>query len=76
MGSQRVGHDVTLTFTLLVAQRLRIHRPRQETQVPSLDWEDPLEKGMATCSGILAWKISWTEEAGGFQSLGSQKSKT
>ena len=76
MGSQRVEHDVTFTFTLLVAQRLRIHRPRQETRVPSLDWEDPLEKGMATCSGLLAWKISWTEEPGGFQSLGSQKSKT
>ena len=34
----------------------------QETQVQSLGWEDPLEKGMATHSTILAWRISWTEE--------------
>ena len=37
----------------------------QETWVQSLDWEDPLEKGMATHSGILVWKIPWTEEPGG-----------
>ena len=34
----------------------------EETQVPSLGWEDPLQKGMATDSSTLAWKISWTEE--------------
>ena len=45
---------------------------RQETQVPSLGWEDPLEKGMATHSSILAWKIPWKEEPGGLQSVGSQ----
>ena len=44
----------------------------QETCVQSLDQEDPLEKGMATHSSILAWKISWTKEAGRLQSLGSQ----
>ena len=38
----------------------------QETQVRSLGWEDPLEKGMATHSSILAWRILWTEEPGGF----------
>ena len=43
-----------------------------ETGVRSLDWEDPLEKGMATHSGILAWRIPWTEEPGGLQSMGSQ----
>ena len=37
----------------------------QETRVQSLSQEDPLEKGMATYSGILAWRISWTEEPGG-----------
>ena len=37
----------------------------QETQVPSLGWEDPLEEGMATYSSILAWRIPWTEEPGG-----------
>ena len=45
----------------------------QETQVGSLDWEDPLEKEMATHSSILAWKISWTEEPGGLQTMGSQR---
>ena len=44
----------------------------QETHVQSLNWEDPLEKGMATLSGILAWRIPWTEEPGGLQSTGSQ----
>ena len=45
----------------------------QETQVQSLSWEDPLEKGMATHSSILAWKIPWTEESGRLQSMGSQR---
>ena len=44
-----------------------------ETQVPSLGWEDPLEKEMATHSSILAWRILWTEEAGRLQSMGSQR---
>ena len=44
----------------------------QGTQVQSLGWEDPLEEGMATHSSILAWKIPWTEEPGGLQSMGSQ----
>ena len=45
----------------------------QETQVQSLGREDPLEKGMATRSSILAWKIPCTEEPGGLQPMGSQK---
>ena len=44
--------------------------------VQSLDQEDPLEKEMATYSSILAWRLSWTEEPGGLQSVGSQKSWT
>ena len=44
-----------------------------ETQVQSLGQEDPLEKGMATHSSILAWRIPWTEEPGGLQSKGSQR---
>ena len=48
----------------------------QETQVPSLGREDPLEKGMATRSSGLAWKIPWTEQPGGLQSVGSLKSRT
>ena len=45
----------------------------QETQVQSLGWEDPLEKEVATYSSILEWRILWTEEPGGLQSLGSQR---
>ena len=45
----------------------------QETWVQSLGWEDPLEEEMATHSSILAWKIQWTEESGGPQSMGLQR---
>ena len=45
----------------------------QETQVRSLDQEESLEKGLATHSSVLAWKIPWTEEPGGLQSMGLQK---
>ena len=45
----------------------------QETWVPSLDWEDPLKEGRATNSSILAWRIPWTEEPGGLQSIGSHR---
>ena len=46
----------------------------QETQVQSLGWEDPLEKGMATHSSVLAWRIPWAEEPGGLQSMGCKES--
>ena len=46
----------------LVAQSIKNLPAMQETQVQSLGWEDPLEKGMATHSSILAWRIPWTEE--------------
>ena len=46
---------------------------RQETQVRSLGWEDPLEKGMAVHSSILAWRIPWTEEPSEPQSIGLQR---
>ena len=45
----------------------------QKTRVQFLGWEDPLEKGMATHSSILAWRIPWTEESGGLYSVGSQR---
>ena len=45
----------------------------RETWIQSLGWEDPLEKGMATHSSILAWEIPWTEKPGELQSMGSQK---
>ena len=57
----------------LVAQSVKTLPAVQETQVRSRGWEDPLEKEMATHSSILAWKISWTEEPGGLQSMGSQR---
>ena len=44
-----------------------------ETRVSSLGWEDPLEKGMATHSSILTWRIPWMEEPGRLQSIGSQR---
>ena len=56
-----------------VAQWSGIHLPKQETRVQSLGWEDPLEEGMATQSSVLAWRIPWTEEPGGLQSMGSQR---
>ena len=53
---------------------LMVKRPpvMQETQVRSLGGEDPLQKGMATRSSILAWRIPWTEEPGRLQHMGSQ----
>ena len=48
----------------LVAQMLKNQSAMQDTQVQSLSWEDPLEKGMATHFSILAWRIPWTEEPG------------
>ena len=57
----------------LVAQLVKNLPARQETRVRSLGWEDPLEKEMATHSSTLAWRISWTEEPGGPQSLVSPR---
>ena len=58
----------------LVAQLVKNLPGMQETQVQSLTQEDPLEKGMATHSSILAWRIPQTEEPGELQSMGSQES--
>ena len=57
----------------LVAQMVKNLPAMRETWVQSLGLEDPLEKGMATHSSILAWKIPWTEEPGGLQSIGLQR---
>ena len=56
-----------------MAQTLKHLPVVRETRVPSLGWEDPLEKEKAAHSSILAWEIPWTEEPGGLQSMGSQK---
>ena len=61
------------TRVSLVAQKVKSLPAMQEAWVQSLGQEDPLEKGMATHSSILAWKIPWTEEPGGLQSVGLQR---
>ena len=60
-------------LTSLVAQMVKHLFTMWETRVRSLGWDDPLAKEVVTHSGILAWKIPWTEEPGGLQSMGSQR---
>ena len=64
-----------IALASLVAQMVKNLPAMWETWVLSLGQEDPLEKGMATYSSILAWRIPRTKESGGLQSLGSQKSQ-
>ena len=61
--------------TTLVAQTVKNLPAMRETQVRSLGWEDLREKGMVGHSSILVWRIPWTEELGGLQFTGSQKSQ-
>ena len=56
-----------------LAQAVNNLSTMQETQVRSLDWEDPLEKGAETHFNILSWRIPWTEEPGRLQSMGLQR---
>ena len=65
-----IGIDI---YTLLVAQTVKCLSAMLEPGVQSLGQEDPLKKEMATHSSTLAWKIPWTEEPGGPQSMGSQR---
>ena len=58
-----------MSSSSLVAQMVKNLPAMQETWVRPLGWEDPLEKGMATHSSILAWRIPWTEKLGGLQSM-------
>ena len=64
------------TWASLVAQTVKSLSAMQETRVWSLGQEDTLEKWMATHSSVLVWEIPWTEEPGGLQFMGSQKSWT
>ena len=57
----------------LVAQTVKNLPSMQETWVRSLGWEDPLEKGMATHSSVLTWRLPWTVGPGGLQSMGWQR---
>ena len=62
-----------IVWKVIVAQWYRIHLLMQEKQIWSLGQEEPLEKQMATHSGILAWKFPWTEKSGRLQPMGSQR---
>ena len=68
-----IGYPLQYSWASLVAQMVKSLPAMQETQVQSLGWEDPLEKEMTTHSSSLAWKIPWTEEPGGPQSMGLQR---
>ena len=63
---------IGIKFLVVVAQSVK-NPAMQETWVQSQGWEDPLEKEMATHSSILVWRIPWTEDPGGLQSMGSQR---
>ena len=76
MGSHRVGHDWSDLAAAAAAASGSVVKNlplMQEMWVWSPGWEDPLQEEMATHSSILAWKIPWTEEPGGLQSIGSQR---
>ena len=75
-GLSELLHSDFLLTSFPVAQTVKNLPAMQETQVGSLGWEDPLEKGKATHSSILAWRILWTEEPGGLPSIGVAKSWT
>ena len=68
-----MGYPLQYSWAPLVAQTVKNPPAMRETWVRSLGWEDPLEEGMATHSSLLAWRIPWTEEPGGLQSMGSQR---
>ena len=68
-----MGYLLQYSWASLVAQMVRNLPAMWETGVRSLGWKDPLEKGMATHSSILAWEIPWTKEPGGLQFTGLQK---
>ena len=58
-------YAIVLKWASLVAQRVKRLPAVRKTWVQSLDWEDPLEDGKAIYSGILAWRLPWSEEPGG-----------
>ena len=65
--------NATYFFLLTLMTQIVMNQPaRQETQIQSLSWEDPLEKGMTTHANFTAWSLLWTGEPGGLQSIGLQ----
>ena len=69
----QLEHGKILKYWCLVTQTMKNLPAMLETWLQSLVREDPLEKGMATHSSILAWRIPWTEKPGGLQFIGSQR---
>ena len=72
-GAFQVSGSLPRGPSLLVVQLVKQPPAKQEPRVRSLGWEDLLEKEMAIHSSILAWRIPWTEEPGGLQSIESQR---
>ena len=72
-GDKVLKEGIKVKWSFLVAQMVKNLPATQETQVQFLVQEDPLKKGMATHSSTLAWRIPWTEEPDGLQSVGSQR---
>ena len=72
----RVRQGLLVSLAFPVTQVVKNPPAMWETWVRSLGWEDPLEEGMATHPSILAWRVLWTEEPGGLQSMGVAKSRT
>ena len=70
---ERIGYPLQYFRASLVAQVVKNLPAMWETWVRSLGWEDPLEMEMTTHSNMLAWRIPWTEEPGGLQSMGLQR---
>ena len=68
-----IGYPLQYSWASLIAQLVKNLPATRETWVWSLGWENPLEKGTATHSSILAWRIPWTEETGRLWSIGSQR---
>ena len=68
-----IGYPLQYSWASLVAQTVKNLPAVRETWVRSLGWEDSVEEGMATHSSDLAWRVPWTEESGGLQSVGSQR---
>ena len=69
---ERIGYPLQYSWASLVAHMVKNQPAMWEAWVPSLDQED-LEEGMATYSSFLAWRLPWTEEPGGLQSIGLQR---
>jgi len=68
-----IGYPLLYSWASLMAQIVKNLPAMKETWFQSLGWDYPLKEGMKTCSSILAWRIPWTEEPGGLQTMRSQR---